>query len=99
VFGARGEGFSAWAYSKMVLDTRIATAGKPLAHWVLHDLRRTAATGMANIGIEPHIIEAILNHVSGHKAGVAGIYNRATYLEPKRAALAAWADHVTTIVG
>jgi integrase len=98
VFGARGEGFSAWAYSKMVLDTRIATAGKPLAHWVLHDLRRTAATGMANIGIEPHIIEAILNHISGHKAGVAGIYNRASYDKGKRAALAQWADHVEALV-
>jgi hypothetical protein len=53
---------------------------------------------MANIGVEPHIIEAILNHVSGHKAGVAGIYNRATYLEPKRAALAQWAEHIVGLV-
>jgi integrase len=42
----------------------------------LHDLRRTAATGMADIGVQPHIIEAVLNHQSGHKAGIAGIYNR-----------------------
>ena len=47
--------------------------------WTLHDIRRTCATGMADIGIQPHIIEAVLNHVSGHRAGVAGVYNRAAY--------------------
>ena len=45
--------------------------------WTLHDLRRTGATRMADSGVQPHIIEAVLNHVSGHKGGVAGIYNRA----------------------
>ena len=49
------------------------------AEWRLHDLRRTAATGMAELGVQPHVIEAVLNHVSGHRAGVAGVYNRATY--------------------
>jgi hypothetical protein len=53
---------------------------------------------MAEIGIAPHIIEAVLNHVSGHKAGVAGIYNRAAYAEPMRLALQRWADHVARIV-
>jgi integrase len=66
--------------------------------WRLHDLRRTAATGMAEIGIAPHIVEAALNHVSGVKAGVAGTYNRATYAEEKRAALERWASHVEGIV-
>jgi hypothetical protein len=50
------------------------------------------------VGVQPHIIEAILNHVSGHKAGVAGIYNRASYAKEKRAALALWAEHLTAIV-
>ena len=45
----------------------------------------------------PHVIEAILNHVSGHKAGVAGIYNRANYTEEMRAALCAWADYVASL--
>jgi hypothetical protein len=49
---------------------------------------------MADIGIAPHIIEAVLNHVSGHKAGVAGSYNRSTYAAEKRAALDLWASHV-----
>ena len=49
---------------------------------------------MAELGILPHIIEAILNHVSGHKSGVAGIYNRARYTEEMKSALQAWADYV-----
>jgi integrase len=99
VFGGGPEGFSAWSYSTMALNGRIAAAeGKPLPHWTLHDLRRSAATHMAEIGIQPHIIEAILNHQSGHKAGVAGIYNRASYEREKAAALATWAEHVLAIV-
>jgi integrase len=66
--------------------------------WRLHDLRRTAATGMAEIGIAPHIVEAALNHVSGANAGVAGTYNRAAYAEEKRAALERWASHLEGIV-
>jgi len=52
---------------------------------------------MAEIGLQPHIIEAVVNHVSGHKAGVAGIYNRATYSAEKREALERWAAHVASI--
>ena len=66
-----------------------------LAHWTLHDLRRSCATGMADLGIGPHIIEAILNHVSGAKSGVAGLYNRSKYDDERRSALAAWAKHVS----
>jgi integrase len=69
-----------------------------VADFRLHDLRRTAATGMADLGVQPHIIEAVLNHVSGHKAGVAGIYNRAVYAAEKQAALERWAAHVEGIV-
>jgi hypothetical protein len=51
-----------------------------VTEWTVHDLRRTVATRMADLGIAPpHVIEALLNHVSGHKAGVAGIYNRSSY--------------------
>src|SRR4029453_2216652 len=52
---------------------------------------------MADIGIQPHIIEAVLNHISGHKAGVTGVYNRSTYANEKRAALDAWANHLRVI--
>ena len=69
-----------------------------LPPWTLHDLRRTAVTGMVEIGVAPHVVEAVVNHVSGHKGGVAGVYNRATYAAEKRAALQRWADHVERIV-
>jgi integrase len=64
----------------------------------VHDLRRTVATRMAELGVPPHIIEAVLNHVSGHKSGVAGIYNRATYDKEKREALNLWAEHLLAVI-
>jgi hypothetical protein len=54
---------------------------------------------MIGLGIQPHIVEAVLNHVSGHRSGVAGIYNRAAYSAEKREALNLWAAHLTSIVG
>ena len=85
-------GFNNWHRAKAVLDERCQ-----VKQWRLHDLRRTAATRMADIGIQPYIIEAVLNHVSGHKAGVAGVYNRSAYTREVKNALAAWADHVASI--
>jgi integrase len=82
-----------WAKAKAALDERLR-----IAPWRIHDLRRTCATGMAELGVQPHIIEAILNHVSGHKAGVAGIYNRARYEGEMRDALTKWADHVEALI-
>jgi integrase len=74
--------------------------GDALVPWTLHDLRRTVVTGMNEIGIAPHVVEAVVNHVSGGaKAGVAGVYNRATYATEKRAALQAWADHLDRVLG
>jgi integrase len=66
--------------------------------WRIHDLRRTCATGMHALGIPPHIVEAVLNHVSGAKAGVAGVYNVAQYRPEKKAALERWAAHVAGVV-
>jgi integrase len=89
VFGCRGEGgFTGWSWCKLALDARIAEmTGRPLQPWVLHDVRRSVATGMADLGVAPHVIEAVLNHVSGHKASVAGIYNRSSYEREKPAAI------------
>jgi integrase len=98
VFGDRGQGFTAWSRGKTALDRRLAEAGAKIAPWRLHDLRRTAATRMADIGVQPHIIEAVLNHYSGHRAGVASVYNKSPYEKDVRAALALWADHVWSIV-
>jgi integrase len=69
-----------------------------LPPWKLHDLRRTASTGMSGIGILPHVVEATLNHVSGAKAGVAGTYNQEMYEPEKRAALLRWSVHISGIV-
>ena len=86
--------FRGWDFAKRRLDER---AG--IAPWVVHDLRRSAATGMANLGIQPHVIETILNHVSGFRAGVGGTYNRSPYSVEKAAALELWDRHIASIVG
>jgi integrase len=99
VFGRRqGRPFGGWSLSKTILDQRINAMGHKLEPWVIHDLRRTMATRMAESGTAPHIIEAVLNHVSGHKAGIHGVYNRASYEPQKRAALEKWSEHLETIV-
>lgn len=66
--------------------------------FTLHDLRRTAATGMAGIGIAPHVVDKILNHVGGAIRGVAAIYNRHAYLDERKAALEAWSRRLETLV-
>jgi integrase len=100
VFGKGTGSFGDWSNSKKNLDAAIAEGGnrKPLPPWTIHDIRRSVATGMADLGVQPHIIEAVLNHVSGHKGGVAGIYNRSSYAAEKAAALARWDEHVRSIV-
>jgi integrase len=110
LFGESDGPFSGWSRCKARLDDRITLANTKAsgrkqpasedrpAPWVLHDLRRTAVTGMAELGVQPHVIEAVVNHVSGHKAGVAGVYNRATYVAEKRQALARWAGHIMELV-
>jgi len=69
-----------------------------IAPWRLHDIRRTVVTGMNDIGIMPHIVEACVNHVSGTKGGVAGVYNHAAYLDEKRVAWQRWAAHVEGLI-
>jgi integrase len=69
-----------------------------IAPWRTHDLRRTAATGMAEIGTSADVVEVVLNHISGHRAGVAGIYNKSIRMEERRSALERWASHVEGIV-
>jgi integrase len=66
--------------------------------WRLHDLRRTATTGMAKLGVEPHVADRILNHKQGVIRGVAAVYNRHAYLDERRAALNLWAAYVLRLV-
>jgi integrase len=89
--------FSGWSRARRALDVRLGGIA-PLAPWVLHDIRRSVATRLADLGTQPHVIEALLNHISGHKGGVAGIYNRATYANEKRQALDLWAAHVEALL-
>jgi integrase len=86
------QGYKDWDSAKARLDKRLR-----IADWHLHDLRRSCATGMAELGVQPWIIEAVLNHVSGHKGGVAGVYNRARYEGEMRDALQRWAQHIAAI--
>ena len=116
VFGEKDTGFSGWSRCKARLDGRLSDRltqmfqqmhGRSpydyeakLAQWTLHDLRRTIATWLSEHGELPHIVEALLNHISGEaKRGVAGTYNRALYRDQKRAALSQWAAHISEIVG
>jgi integrase len=92
LFGTRSDGLSHW-HQKAELDQRLTI--KP---WRVHDLRRTLATRLCDFGTAPHVVEQILNHQSGHRAGVVGIYNRSSYANEVRAALALWADHVRNLV-
>ena len=74
--------------------------GEPveIPHWTFHDLRRTAATGMARLGIPVRVTEAVLNHVSGTAAGIVAVYQRHDYADEKRQALEAWGRHVEALV-
>jgi integrase len=107
-FGIGNGGYSGWSKAKEKLDQRILDArfgkygkkAQPMPGWVLHDLSRTGDTIMNDVlGIdnEPHVVEAILNHVSGAKSGkdgVAGIYNKAEYIAKKKDALDKWAAFI-----
>nr|WP_277613637.1 site-specific integrase [Neoroseomonas marina] len=96
VFQSRGE-TSPSGFSKMKarLDDAV---GESVAPWVLHDLRRTAATGMQRLGVLPVIIEAVLNHVSGTRTGIVGVYQRHQYEAERRDALDRWSKHVMDLI-
>jgi integrase len=101
VFGTiAGCGYQNWSRGKVDLDARIAQAhhGKGL-DWRLHDFRRSVSTALhERFGVPPHVVEVILGHAGGHKAGVAGTYNKAIYLEERRRALERWGAHIMEVV-
>jgi integrase len=95
VFSTNGKSpVAGWSKIKVRLDALI----QPSAAWRLHDLRRTAVTGMAELGIRPDVIELVVNHVSGTRGGIAGVYNRSELMPERRAALERWSTHVVGIV-
>lgn len=76
----------------------LGASASAVPEWTLHDLRRTAATGMARLNFPPHVVDKVLNHASGTIKGVAAVYNRFAYLEERRAALEAWGRCVESLV-
>jgi integrase len=92
LFGARGNGFTSWVQGKRALDERSGVTA-----WKTHDIRRSIATKMADLGTPPHIVEEVLGHRT-FKAGVRGTYNRSTYEREVRAALAMWHDHIRMLI-
>lgn len=95
VFAARGS--KATTFSGFSKSKRRFGKETELGDWRLHDLRRTAATGMAKLEVPPHVIERVLNHATGQLGGIAGVYNRFKYLDEMRSALEAWAGHVLAL--
>lgn len=93
VFQGRAGAFNGFSKAKMTLDR-----DSGVTEWRLHDLRRTMATGLQKLGVRLEVTEAILNHVSGSRAGIVGIYQRHEWADEKRAALNAWGQHVEAIV-
>jgi integrase len=65
--------------------------------WRIHDLRRTIATGMERLGVRLQVVEALLGHVAGSRAGVVGIYQQHTYDAEKRDAVKRWAEHIASL--
>lgn len=105
LFGIGAKGFQGWSKAKSSLEDRVWKARRkagemrPMPAWTLHDIRRTVVTHLHERGFaHPHVVEAIVNHVSGHRGGVAGVYNKALYLAERRAALTAWGDHLSRLM-
>jgi len=102
VFVARGERpVTYFADARARLDQAMLelNGGEPIRPWVLHDLRRTAATGMAELGIAHHVADRVLNHTAGALGTIAAVYNRSQYLAERKAALETWARHIEKLVG
>jgi hypothetical protein len=91
--GRLGTQFSGWSKCKADLDE-----DSGVADWRIHDLRRTLATGLQRLGVRLEVTEAVLNHISGSRAGLVGVYQRHDWKTEKAAALNAWAAHVRAVL-
>jgi integrase len=77
---------------------RAELGAEELMPWRIHDLRRTAASGMASLKFPPHIVERVLNHISGAQGGLVGVYQQWEYIEERKACIEAWRNHVSRLV-
>lgn len=113
LFSSNGETApSGWSKAKARLDEKIkerrmkkaleadqpVAKVKPLASWRVHDLRRTMATGLQRLGIRLEVTEAALNHVSGSRSGIVGVYQRHDWADEKRSAIEAWGAHLSALL-
>ena len=90
---------SGFSKAKKALDAKMnAILGARFKDWRIHDLRRTCATVMENLGIDTRVVETALNHVSGTKAGIVGVYQRAEHREAVAAAFRAWGAFIEQLV-
>jgi len=96
IFGRDGGAFLGWSVMKLRLDAKIVmmTGGKPLAHWTLHDCRRTVRTGLGRLGVPPHVAELCVNHAP---RGIQAVYDKYRYGHEIGEALALWAEHVLAV--
>ena len=81
--------FQGYSKAKAKLDERARVSG-----WTLHDLRRTVVSGMAALGVAPHVADKILNHQTGTISGVAAVYQRHEFMKERREALELWGEHI-----
>ena len=88
-----GTHFQGYSKAKKRLDRASGVSG-----WTLHDLRRTVVSGMARLGVAPHVADKILNHQSGTISGVAAVYQRHEFFSERKEALCRWGQHVATLI-
>ena len=93
VFQGRAGVFNGFSKAKANLDEASGVKG-----WRLHDLRRTVATGLQKLKVRLEVTEAVLNHISGSRAGIVGLYQRHDWADEKRAALDVWGAHIAAVV-
>jgi Phage integrase family len=94
VFSRGTKPFQEFSRAKRALDQLSGVTG-----WRLHDLRRTCVSGMARLGVAPHVADKILNHQAGTISGVAAVYQRHEFLAERRAALDLWGAHIGQVLG
>jgi integrase len=92
--GKAGKPIAAFSYAKAQIERSLSKAGRVIPDWRFHDFRRAGVTALAGMEFPPHVCDRLLNHVTGSITGVAAVYQRAEFLNERRAALDAWAEYV-----
>lgn len=93
VKGRRSTVITGYSAAKRAFDEECGVTG-----WTLHDLRRTYSTGLASLGVAPHVIERLINHATGVISGVSATYNRFAYLPEMREAAGKWEEHLASLL-